>query len=143
MAQRTRRGKSSDRASPAGRSRGRGPAPGAAAQTVTVPAVSIDDVEIHRHGFILHVPAVSGAGDAPATAMLLDGEEQIAFCTCEHAGKGRGPCPHVERLHALRRELARLLGVADVSAAFRDSLWYRLLAPLADDHDVPVHTVMV
>jgi hypothetical protein len=145
MAQRgTRRGKSSDRASPAGRTRGRGPAPGAAALAQTA-AVSVDDVEIHRHGFIVHVPAApdTGTGGAPATAMILDGEEQTAFCTCEHAGKGRGPCPHVERLHALRRELARRLGVADVAAAFRDSLWYRLLTPLADDHDVPVHTVMV
>jgi SNF2-related domain/Helicase conserved C-terminal domain len=156
MAQRrTRRGKSSDAASsPAGRTRGRGPAPATAAQSA-IAAVSSDDVELHRHGFILHVPgavasgapeasaSALGAGSAPATAMILDGEEQTAFCTCEHAGKGRGPCPHVERLHALRRELARRLGVADAAAGFRDSLWYRLLTPLADDHDVPVHTVMV
>jgi hypothetical protein len=145
MAQRrTGRGKHKP-ASPARRTRG--PASGAATKNAGAQSAagSSDDVELHRHGFIVHVPAMvaSGAAGAPATAMILDGEEQTAFCTCEQAGKGRGPCPHVERLHALRRELAQRLGVADVAAAFRASLWYRLLAPLADDHDVPVHTVMV
>lgn len=137
MAQRrTRGGKRSDRdraSSPARRGRN-----AADAQTA---AVSVEDVELHRHGFIVHVPAAAGA--APATAMILDGEEQAAFCTCDEAGKRRGPCPHVERLHTLRRELAQRLGTTDADGAFRTSLWYRLLTPLADDHDVPVHTVTV
>jgi superfamily II DNA or RNA helicase len=136
---RTRRGKSSDK--DGDRAAGRARRGRNAAADAQIAAVSVDDVELHRHGFIVHVPG--GAGGAPATAMLLDGEAQAAFCTCEQAGKGRGPCPHVERLHALRRELGQALGASDVNAAFRDSLWYRLLAPLADDHDVPVHTVMV
>ena len=144
MAQRrTRRGKHKP-AAPARRTRSRGadaapPAPRANVQAGPGAGLTGDDVEVHRHGFIVYVPA----DGAPATAMILGGEEQSAFCTCEQAGQGRGPCPHVARLHGLRRELAQHLGVTDVVSGFHDSRWYRLLAPLAEDHELPLHTVTV
>jgi hypothetical protein len=129
---------------PAGRTRAAvAPASVIAAQSAT----SVDDVEFHRHGFAVYMrPAdAPGADVQPATAMLIDdpdGGTQAALCTCG-ARKGRGACPHVVRLQALRREIERRLATNDVAAAFRNSLWYRLFAALAEEHEVPAHTVIV
>lgn len=116
------------------------PSPDHAPESAALAAgTTIDDVELHRHGFALHVPA--GAGAAPATAMLFEGERPAAFCTCDHAGAG--PCAHVQRLHALRRDLSSHFGNPDPSSELRNSGWYHLLALVAEAHETPVHTVMV
>lgn len=134
---------------PAGRPAGRARAApaSAAAQSLLAQgaATPVDDLEFHRHGFAVYMARPADAADVqPATAMLIDDPEggtQAAFCTCD-ARKGRA-CAHVIRLQALRRELERRLGASDVAAAFRNSLWYRLFASLAEEHEAPAHTVMV
>ncbi len=135
---------------PAGRTRSRAAvAPAVVAAAAQSAAAPVDDLEFHRHGYAVHMAAamdLAGGGVQAATAMLIDdpeGGNQTAFCTCDGGGKGRGPCAHVVRLQALRRALGQRLGTGDMAAAFRQSLWYRLFAALAEEHEVPVHKVIV
>jgi hypothetical protein len=150
MAKRQTRGGKQGSGRPAGRPRTRAAvAPAVVAAAAQSAATPVDDLEFHRHGFAVHMSGATdlgGAGGQAATAMLIDDPEggtQTAFCTCDGAGKGRGPCAHVVRLQALRRELGQRLGTGDMAAGFRQSLWYRLFAALAEEHELPVHKVIV
>ncbi|WP_428268698.1 DEAD/DEAH box helicase [Haliangium sp.] len=101
----------------------------------------VEDLELHRDGVALHVP---GSADRPATTtMIFEGTPPRAICTCGRIDPEFGACPHILKLDALRSALVERTGSKDLGAHFQGSGWYRLLGELAEDEDIPLHSVVV
>ena len=131
----------------------RRPRPGAAAAAQAVatarPPVfgKLAHVEHHRHGVALPLAAEETGGDRPGMAMALFLPEAkgkpLAACGCTGWSRKTGRCGHVDRLLDLHRTLVQRAGGQDLDAHFQASPWLRVLAPLAEVDEAPMHSVTV
>lgn len=87
-------------------------------------------LEFHRNGVAL----MPEPGDGhPGIAMIIDaprGRVSQRFCTC--IGSGSGTCPHLRQLSGIERQLKKDQYGTNFTENFKNSIWYDLLAVLAD-----------
>lgn len=115
---------------------------------------ALDIIELHRHGFALAVPPAPGSAPLPSRrvpiAVLLQppadsadpDARPMASCTCAGWSRRTGRCAHVDTLLATHRVLCERAG-GDVHAHFQQSMWLRLLAPMAEEDEAPLRQTVV
>ena len=96
-------------------------------------------LEFHRHAVAL-MPAARD--QRPGVAFYIDnkgGGVSQRFCTC-HAG-GSKTCAHLKELAEIYKKAGFIAKGADLGAAFKDSLYYRLAAILTEHNRAPLEAV--
>jgi superfamily II DNA or RNA helicase len=108
----------------------------------TRPEISEKDLtrfEFHRHALAL-MP--EPADKDPGVAVRIDGDgPALELLNCNCAQSAKRTCRHVKQLIAIHQFLSSKLGDRSIEQNFRESIWHRIAATMADGSGYTPQTV--